>query len=292
MPYRHHGGRQELGQNFLTDHAVIADICAAVSGTRGPIVEIGAGDGALTVPLSHTGRPVTAVEVDPRRARRLARRTGSGVTVVNDDILRYRFPREPHTLVGNIPFHITTATLRRVFPEPHWHTAVLVTQWEAARRRAGVGGGSQLTAAWWPWYDFAVLRRVPAGAFRPVPSVDGAVLTITRRRTPLVSERERYQRFVRQVFSGPGRDVADIVLRTGRLRRPAVSAWMARHRVRPAALPKDLTAEQWAALWREVREVPGPRGGPPRSVARAVPDTGRRNVPGRRRGGAGPRRGG
>jgi 23S rRNA (adenine-N6)-dimethyltransferase len=63
------GGRHELGQNFLVDPATITTICAAVRATTGPIVELGPGDGALTVPLSRSGRVITAVELDPRRPR-------------------------------------------------------------------------------------------------------------------------------------------------------------------------------------------------------------------------------
>ena len=66
------GGRHEHGQNFLTDPSIIATITRLVAATQGPIIEIGPGDGALTTPLAKLGRPVTAVEIDPRLARRFA----------------------------------------------------------------------------------------------------------------------------------------------------------------------------------------------------------------------------
>jgi 23S rRNA (adenine-N6)-dimethyltransferase len=248
--YRHsEGGRHELGQNFLTDRATIAAICAAAGRGPGAIVELGPGDGALPLPLSRLGRPITAVELDGRRAHRLDRRTGEDVTVVHGDILHHEFPRVPHTIVGNIPFHLTTATLRRILRQPHWHTAVLVVQWEVARRRAGIGGASQLTAAWWPWYAFDVLSRVPARAFRPVPSVDGGVLAITRRAEPLVRDRARYQEFVRQVFTGRGHGLGQILPRTGRIGRADAANWLRANGIRADALPKQLTAEHWASLW-------------------------------------------
>ncbi len=255
-----HGGRHELGQNFLTDRAVIADIQRLVAATRGPIVELAAGDGALTVPLGRLGRPVTAVELDPRRARRLRRRVTGNVTVVNDDLLRFRLPNVPHVVVGNLPFHLTTAALRRLLAAPHWRTAVLVVQWEVARRRAGVGGATLLTASWWPWYEFAVHARIPARAFRPVPSVDGGLLTATRRPEPLVADRKGYQRFVSRVFTGPGRGLGEILLRTGQVPRPVLRGWLRAHRVSPHALPRDLTARQWADLWTRVRPDADPAG--------------------------------
>ncbi|MFB9931591.1 23S ribosomal RNA methyltransferase Erm [Amycolatopsis halotolerans] len=243
------GGRHELGQNFLADPAVIAAVCTAAARTNGPLVELAAGDGALTVPLSRTGRPLTAVELDPRRARRLALRTGENVEVVHGDLLRHRLPEVPHTVVGNLPFHLTTATLRRLFRQRHWELAVLLVQWEVARRRAGIGGASQMTAAWWPWFEFAVPARVPAHAFRPRPAVDGGILVITRRPHPLVAEQADYQEFVREVFTGRGRGLGGILPRTGRLSVRAARTWLARQRLSPQALPRDLTAEQWASLW-------------------------------------------
>ena len=71
MPtYRH--GRHEYGQNFLTDQSIIATITRLVVATEGPIIEIGPGDGALTIPLARLGRPVTAIEIDARLARCLS----------------------------------------------------------------------------------------------------------------------------------------------------------------------------------------------------------------------------
>ncbi|MFE0630221.1 23S ribosomal RNA methyltransferase Erm [Streptomyces sp. NPDC058864] len=248
------GGRHELGQNFLTDRTVIASIEALVAATRGPIVEIGPGDGALTLPLSRTGRPLTAVEIDPRRAQRLQRRLPHGAHVVNTDVLRYRFPREPHVIVGNLPFHLTTTIMRRILAADRWEAAVLLVQWEVARRRAGVGGATMLTASWWPWYDFTLHSRVPARAFRPAPSVDGGLLTMTRRPQPLVpGDRRAYQALVQRVFTGPGRGLREVLARTGHFDRTALRDWLRAEGVPPHALPKDLTAAQWASLWGLVR---------------------------------------
>ncbi|NUR59215.1 MAG: 23S ribosomal RNA methyltransferase Erm [Catenulispora sp.] len=272
------GGRHELGQNFLADRALIAAVQRLVAEeTAGPIVELGAGDGALTGPLARLGRPVTALEIDPRRVRRLRDRFGGGgnrgddsngsggdgngsssggrVAVVQVDVLRHRFPSAPHTIVGNIPFHLTTAIIRKLMRESGWSHAVLIVQWEVARRRAGVGGASLLTASWWPWYEFALDRRIPAAAFRPVPSVDAGLLLMRRRASPLVPRADQagYQDFVRQVFQAPGRGVAEMIGRTGRIRRDEVRDWMRRNRIPARALPKDLTAEQWAGLWRAAR---------------------------------------
>ncbi|ULN36772.1 23S rRNA (adenine(2058)-N(6))-methyltransferase Erm(38) [Mycolicibacterium smegmatis] len=268
-----HHGRHELGQNFLSDRRVIADIVEIVSRTNGPIIEIGAGDGALTIPLQRLARPLTAVEVDARRARRLAQRTvrsapgpaSRPTEVVAADFLRYPLPRSPHVVVGNLPFHLTTAILRRLLHGPGWTTAVLLMQWEVARRRAAVGGATMMTAQWWPWFEFGLARKVSAASFTPRPAVDAGLLTITRRSRPLVdvADRARYQALVHRVFTGRGHGMAQILQR---LPTPVPRTWLRANGIAPNSLPRQLSAAQWAALFEQTRLTGAQRVDRPRDV--------------------------
>lgn len=181
----YHGGRHEYGQNFLNDRAVINDVIALIDDTDGPIVEIGPGGGALTVPLVRLGRPLTGVEIDPRQVQRLSKELPQA-TLVTGDFLTYRLPSHPHVVVGNLPFHITTAVLRKLLHSGNWSHAVLIVQWEVARRRAGIGGATMMTAQWWPWFTFTVHGRIPGRAFTPSPGVDAGLLAIARRASPLI----------------------------------------------------------------------------------------------------------
>jgi 23S rRNA (adenine-N6)-dimethyltransferase len=240
-----HGGRHELGQNFLHHSPTIDRIVRLVRETDGPVLEIGAGDGALTEHLATLGRDVLAVDIDEHRVRRLRRRLPS-VTVVHDDALRT--PLERPVVVGNLPFHLTTPILRRLLADGGWAEAILLTQWEVARKRAGVGGRTMLTAQTVPWFDFTLHGRVPADGFRPKPSVDGGLLTVSRRRSPLVDPADRagYEQFVRKVFTGRGRGIEQIL--TSVVPKP----WRATLKaagIPPSALPRDLTPRQWAAVW-------------------------------------------
>ncbi|RRD42032.1 23S ribosomal RNA methyltransferase Erm [Buchananella hordeovulneris] len=258
MPtYRH--GRHEHGQNFLTDPSAIAAITRLVATTKGPIIEIGPGEGALTIPLIQLGRPVTVVEIDTRLARRLAERLPPHVEVIADDFLTYRLPPSAHVLVGNLPFHQTTAMLRRILHAPAWTDAVLLMQWEVARRRAGVGGASMMTAQWAPWFEFTLHTRVPARAFTPRPGVDGGILTIHRRERPLLppAQRRQFHALVHRIFTGPGRGLAQILARNTTLGSPqAAQAWLRRHGVHATGLPKDMPVEAWVDLFKTTGSSP------------------------------------
>jgi 23S rRNA (adenine-N6)-dimethyltransferase len=245
---QHRPGRHELGQNFLTDPAAIGDVVHLASSGKGPLVEWAAGDGALTKPLSKLGRPMEAVEIDAIRAAQLRRTVGPHVAITEGDILRHAPPAGPFDVVCNIPFHITTPVLRHLLTLPRWHTAILITQWEVARKRAGVGGATQLTAQWWPWFDFSLRRRIPATSFTPRPSVDAGLLTVTRRERALVDDRGEYQRWVREVFTGRGRGLPQILARAG-ISSSIADDWCRRSGLTSRHLPKHLNAEQWAAAY-------------------------------------------
>ncbi|MGJ3509841.1 23S ribosomal RNA methyltransferase Erm [Enemella sp. A6] len=252
MPTHHHG-RHEHGQNFLTDRSTIDTITALVAETSGPIIEIGPGDGAITTHLARLGRPLTAVEIDPRLARRLRTRLPGRVDVVTADFLKYRLPHHPHVLVANLPFHLTTAMLRRVLHAPAWTDAVLLMQWEVARRRAGVGNTTMMTSQWEPWFEFSLHGRVPARAFSPRPGVDGGILTMHRREVPPLpmAQRRQFQALVHRVYTGPGRGLAQILARTTSLATPrAAGRWLSARGIRPDALPGALNLGAWIDLYR------------------------------------------
>lgn len=261
MPtYRH--GRHEHGQNFLTDPSTIATITGLVAATEGPIIEIGPGEGALTTRLAQLGRPLTAVEIDTRLARRLSEKLPSHVEVIADDFLTYRLPTSPHVLVGNLPFHLTTAMLRRILHAPGWTDAIVLVQWEVARRRAGVGGATMMTAQWAPWFEFTLHTRVPARSFTPRPGVDGGVLTLHRREHPMLpmAQRRQFHSLVHRVYSGPGRGLAQILARNTRLGSPKYAhAWLRRHGVKTAGLPKDVPLNAWVDLFKTTATSPLPR---------------------------------
>jgi 23S rRNA (adenine-N6)-dimethyltransferase len=236
------GGRHELGQNFLVDPRVVARLAGLVP--PGPVLELGAGDGALTRRLAARPGPVTAVELDPGRVASLRRALGSRVRVVHADMLRFRLDT-PHHVVSNVPFGITTPVLRHLLAQREWTSAVLLLQWEVARKRAAVGGTTLLTACWWPWYEFSLAGRVPSIAFRPRPGVDGGILVVRRRATPLVPEAERvsYQHLVRAAFSG------DRLLPAVRRLRPGIRQWMAAQGLDVSVRPRDLDAQHWVGLY-------------------------------------------
>ncbi|MBB2894072.1 ribosomal RNA small subunit methyltransferase A [Flexivirga oryzae] len=262
-------GRHELGQNFLVDHRVIGRVTELVRDRPGPILEWGTGSGAITEYLADLGRPVEGIEVDGRRAEQLGRRLGPHVCIRQGDILRHA-PPAGSIVVSNVPFHLTTPILRHLLSAPGWRSAVLILQWEVARKRAGIGGATQLTAQSWPWFEFSLDQRIPASAFRPRPSVDAGLLVIDRRQQGLLdpAERSRYQRWVVSVFGSRGRGLYDVLVRRGVPRDVSTRIVSELSRGRRAPLPRDLRPEDWAIAFASARDTQQSQNRAPRKARR------------------------
>jgi 23S rRNA (adenine-N6)-dimethyltransferase len=140
------------------------------------VVELGAGDGALTVPLAVAGARVIAVELHAGRAERLRQRVaGLDVRVAEIDAADFRYPRRRLRVVSNPPFGLASTLIRAAVGQPGVAALDLVLprsvalRWadprtRAARRFRGTLGPT-----------------VPRRAFTPAPKVDCAILQLRRR---------------------------------------------------------------------------------------------------------------
>ncbi|HTQ89308.1 MAG TPA: rRNA adenine N-6-methyltransferase family protein [Streptosporangiaceae bacterium] len=135
------------------------------------VLDIGAGQGALTGPLTEAGARVIAVELHPGRAERLRQRFPQ-VTLVHADARTLRLPRQPFRVVASPPYGITADLLSLLLaPGSRLVAADLVLQRAAVRKYAERRvRGCRITQG----------LAVPRRAFTPPPRVDSAVLVIRR----------------------------------------------------------------------------------------------------------------
>jgi 23S rRNA (adenine-N6)-dimethyltransferase len=137
------------------------------------VLDIGAGEGAITEHLVQAGARVVAVELHPGRAA-LLRRRFAGVTVVQADAACMRLPSRPFRVVACPPYAITGSLLGLLLlPGSRLVAADLVLQ-RAVVGKMTVRGGCR-------GYRMAAGLTLPRRAFTPPPRVDSAVLVVRRR---------------------------------------------------------------------------------------------------------------
>lgn len=178
-----HQPRKRFGQHFLHDPAVIGRIIDAVGPAPGErLVEIGPGEGALTLPLLARGVRLTVVELDRDLAARLAARpeAGDALAVVQGDALKVSLaslavPGERLRLVGNLPYNVSTPLLFRFLEQ----AAVIrdmhfMLQREVVERMVAPPGSKtygRLSVMLAAACRVEALFDIGPGAFRPPPRV-------------------------------------------------------------------------------------------------------------------------
>ncbi|HEY8583104.1 MAG TPA: rRNA adenine N-6-methyltransferase family protein [Capillimicrobium sp.] len=248
--------RRALGQNFLHDQQVVADVLNTIHPPpSGLVVDLGAGAGALTAAAAARGWRVLAVELDPRWAAHLrARARGWGdVTVVHGDALAVALPAEPFAVVSSAPYGAGTAIVRRLLTDAHGlGEAAIVLQLEAARRLAGRPRSSRFAAQHAPWFAVDVGRRIAPEAFRPVPSVRSAVLRLAPRARPLLSPAAYapYDAFLARIFARREPTLGERLraVAGGGAARRALSSAGAAAGAQPSAVAPEAYARLFAAL--------------------------------------------
>jgi 16S rRNA (adenine1518-N6/adenine1519-N6)-dimethyltransferase len=189
---RAHIPRKRFGQHFLHDPGILRKIVQAIASQRGDnLVEIGPGEGALTLPLLRELGRMTVIELDRDLVPRL-RAAAEGVgelDIVQADVLTVDFAAlattGPLRVVGNLPYNISSPILFHCIESiDAIRDMHFMLQKEVVDRMAAAPGSKtygRLSVMLQLVCRVDPLLRVPPGAFRPPPKVDSAVVRLTPR---------------------------------------------------------------------------------------------------------------
>ena len=204
--------KHSWGQNFLGDPDVLRRIAAEAELRPGePVIELGAGLGHLTRELAATGARVVAVERDRDLVQVLESERLPGVRVVAANAADVRFAElagaEELTVVGNLPYHLTSPILFEILDQrTSVRCAVLTLQQEVVERIATPVGQREagvLSALLQLYFEVERLFDVPARLFHPPPKVGSAVVRLRRLPRPRAEVRsdDRFRRVVKAAFA-------------------------------------------------------------------------------------------
>lgn len=253
--------RKSLGQHFLHDRRVLAAIVDALE-LHGDetVIEIGPGRGALTDLLVPRARRVIAVEYDRKLAALLRERYAAApsVSIVEQDVLEVNLgtlAAGPYVLAGNVPYYITTPILFHALERPRPERAVYLVQREVAQRITAKPGEREygaLSANVQAVAHAEQLLRVPAGAFRPPPKVESAVIRVVPRADPVVreDEEEPFRALVQSAFSFRRKQMRRVVRSIWDVDAVTADRILSVAGIDASARPETVSPEGFASLMR------------------------------------------
>ncbi len=250
---------KRLGQTYLVDARIASRLlgaCRFSSDDR--VVEIGAGLGALTLPLAHMVRQVVALEVDAGICEVLRARVSAlpQVEVRCEDVLTVDWSLYAGwQVIGMIPYHITSPILVALSEATaHLADIWLGMQREVARRLSAAPGtkayGRLTVLAQYRW-EVKELVRIPRQHFFPVPAVESSWVRLSPRATPVaVDDEALFFAVVKAAFSQRRKTLQNCL---GELEQPAldrsqVTAALERAGLEPRIRGEQLSLDAFARL--------------------------------------------
>ena len=264
--------RKRFGQNFLVRSELaqrIADECRL--GPDEVVVEIGPGAGALTQHLIGQVGTLVAIEKDDGLAELMREEfeAAPGLEILHADFLEVDLKPIAHahgaeriTVVGNIPYNVTTPILERIFAQREVvRRAVLLVQKEYAERLAAAAGSPEygsLTVFARFHSIMESLMTLRASAFWPRPEVDSTLVRfLIRERPPVeVPDEALFFRIVRGSFQMRRKQLLNTLEAALDLPKERIERLCRHARVDPRRRGETLTIEEFARLARAAADYP------------------------------------
>ena len=255
------GPKKSLGQHWLKDPEILADIAEAAELTGDDVVlEIGPGLGTLTSRLLARANSVIAVEFDADLARKLPGQfPGKNLEVFNEDILQFDLNQLPknYKVVANVPYYITSKIVEKLMTaENKPSIAVLLVQKEVAERIAAEAGNMSVLSVSVQIFAEAELDiEVPRQFFTPPPKVDSQVVVLRTRNNPLITPEDQKDFFhiVKAGFSAKRKKLRSSLSGGLGIDKGMAEELLKNAGISPDARAEDLAIEDWKRLLKEWR---------------------------------------
>ena len=185
--------KKKLGQHFLVDPSTAEMIVRRSRITsKDTVMEIGAGLGALTIPLAKVSGIAYAVETDPPMTQLLKTELLvhklTNVEIIENNILHvdvHSLAKKMDTrliVMGNLPYNISSQVLIQLIKvRDHVNRAILMFQKELARRITASPGNrdyGRLTVMLSYCAEIKSIATIAPSLFYPAPNIDSEVVEV------------------------------------------------------------------------------------------------------------------
>jgi 16S rRNA (adenine1518-N6/adenine1519-N6)-dimethyltransferase len=264
---------KSLSQNFLRDETTTKHLVDHLPLTsQAVVVELGAGRGAITFLLADRVSRVLAVEIDAGLARELQKRVGDAekknIEVVHKDLLKmdwgewFKIFKGPFTLVGNLPYHISTPVLFKIIEHRSIiRAAFVMLQKEVADRLLAQPGTKEygvLTVLIGYYVKVRSLMQLKPGAFFPRPKVSSTFLEMVFRpeTVPKIKDEDLFRWVVRSAFAQRRKQIKNALSADARFPSEIITQALKMNKTDSQSRGETLTIAQFVTLSNFLATLP------------------------------------
>ena len=272
MPLKSFPPLKSLSQNFLRSPALAEKLVDLLPITKSDaVVELGSGQGALTFLLAEKARALLAVEIDAGLSALLREKVlesgNKNIEIRHQDLMKadwrewFAFLGGPCYVVGNLPYHISTATLFKIIEYRDFIArAYIMLQREVADRLVGKPGGKTygiITVLIGYYAEAMALMHLGPNAFYPRPKVASTLVEISFRPSsePVLKDEEVFKWLVRSAFGQRRKQLKNALSAGGRYDPPLLLEALEKNDIDPQDRAERLTISQFANLANTLAEL-------------------------------------
>ncbi len=203
-----HKARKRFGQNFLTDQKIIDQIIATIAPKHDDnILEIGPGQGAMTLPLLERVDKLSVIEIDRDLIEILESHNKSNLVIHQGDALNFDLDQfnPPIRVVGNLPYNISSPILFHLLENrDKVIDMTFMLQKEVVERMSATHGSKiygRLSVMMQAFFEVELIFVVPPESFDPAPKVDSAIVYLTPLKVCKVENIEIFEQVVKAAFA-------------------------------------------------------------------------------------------
>jgi len=243
---------KRLGQNFILDEELLESIAVQLNLSQADtVVEIGSGAGTLTRVLARKVKRVVTYEVDKRLAGILETQFEGfkNIKLKFEDALKADINEGSFLVVANIPYYITTPLIWKFMEDSRCQRICILVQDDVARRIVAVQGGKDygaLSVGLQAQAECRILRKVPRGAFKPVPNVDSAFVVIDKKAGVKIPEE-----FLKKIFSARRKTILNAL----GINKETARRILAEVGIPENARPEQISPDKFAELSSKLAET-------------------------------------
>lgn len=258
--YKHKAPVRFTGQHFTIDNALIQDKVQIAKVKKNDVVlDIGGGKGHITSYLIEKSDSIIVVENDKHLIRFLRQKFSnkSNVEIVYKDFRSYILPKMPFKTVSNIPYGITSDTLKKLMVDnvENFAGGTLIMQLEPTKKLFAPKVFNPYIIFYHTFFKLEYLYEIGPESFNPPPTVKSALLKIEQRKKPniCVSLHREYLSFLFFILKHPDLSVRTALKKI--FRKKQVREITTQYGINPNHLVITITANQWSDCFREMLKM-------------------------------------